>query len=108
MKVLTMYTTEAFPVVPRDWFIQNIEEPAADNRARRLLSELASGVGPVPTPERAERALRRLDVEIACTGESPQEDLVVRVLGESGYDDPREVGTLTCLTRGLTPRVPRV
>jgi len=100
MKVMTMYTTEAFPVVPRDWFVQNIEEPRADKDARRLLSQLATGQGFVPTPERARKALERLDVDLVCTGESPNKDLVVRVLEDSGYADPRDVGTLTCLTRG--------
>ena len=33
MKVLTMYTVDAFPVVPREWFIQNMREPQEARKA---------------------------------------------------------------------------
>ena len=55
MKVLTMYTTDAFPVVPRDWFIQNMREPKASNDARRVLAEIADGVGPFVSEGNAAR-----------------------------------------------------
>ncbi len=98
MKVLSMYTTEAFAVVPRDWFVQNIEEPLADRRARRLLYDVAGARPPFPPPGQVGAALRRLDVTLACTGRSPYLADVVRRLEAAGYAGPTTVGSLTCLT----------
>jgi hypothetical protein len=98
MKVLTMYTTKAFPVVPRDWFVRNIHEPAAERRARRLLFNLAGARPPFPAPSEVRAALRRLDVTLACTGRSPYLTDVVRRLEAAGYGDRTTVGSLTCVT----------
>ena len=93
-----MYTTEAFAVVPRDWFVRNIEEPPADRRARRLLYDLAGARPPFPAPGQVRAALRRLDVTLACTGGSPYLADVVARLQAAGYDGRTRVGTLTCVT----------
>ena len=98
MKVLSMYTTEAFAVVPRDWFVGNIEEPLADRRARRLLYDVAAAQPPFPAPSQVRAALQRLDVTLACTGRSPYLADVVRRLEAAGYAGRTTVGSLTCVT----------
>lgn len=98
MKVMTMYTTEAFPVVPRDWFVRNIEEPEASTKARKLLSRVAAGKPPFPKADVVARALDQLDVTLACTGETPYRKRVVELFTEAGYDQEERVGSLTCLS----------
>ena len=98
MKVLSMYTTEAFAVVPRDWFVRNIEEPPAARRARGLLYDVAAARPPFPAPSQVREALERLDVTVACTGRSPYLADVVRRLEAAGYAGRTTVGSLTCVT----------
>ncbi len=98
MKVLTMYTTDAFAVVPRDWFVGNIREPLADRRARRLLADVAGARPPFPAPAEVRAALERLDVALACTGGSRYREDVVRRFEAAGYGGRTTVGTLTCVT----------
>ncbi len=97
MKVLTMYTVEAFPVVPREWFIQNMREPREASRARRVLFRLASGKKPLPAKTDADRALEVLDVDLACTGVSDNQQQVLRYYRDAGYTERSTYGTLTCL-----------
>ena len=99
MKVLTMYTVDAFPVVPREWFIENIEEPQAATKARRLLYQLASGKLPLPNKRNSADALALLDVDLACTGESDNTKRVVKYFKAAGYTETSTVGTLTCAER---------
>jgi hypothetical protein len=96
MKVLTMYTTDAFPVVPREWFIRNIQEPDSHQKARRVLFRLASGKPPLPVERRSVEALRLLDVDLACTGNSPTRARVLEIYAAAGYTQTRDVGTLEC------------
>lgn len=97
MKVLTMYTTEAFPVVPREWFIENMEEPLASTQARRMLYEVADGEGPFPSEGNVRKALEQLDVTLACVGDSEDAKRVVELYRAAGYRNPEKVGSLTCL-----------
>lgn len=98
MKVLTMYTTKAFPVVPREWFIENMREPRASNDARRLLYEVADGQGPFASEGNVRKALQQLDVTLACVGTTSKDaDRVVELYEAAGYVDPEEVGSMTCL-----------
>jgi hypothetical protein len=97
MKVLTMYTTEAFPVVPREWFIQNMDEPRASTAARRMLYGVAAGVGPFPSEGNVRQALEQLDVTLACVGESEDATRVVELYEAAGYRNQERVGSLTCL-----------
>ncbi len=104
MKVLTMYTVEAFPVVPREWFIENIDEPEANNNARRLLYQLASGELPLPNKENSAEALELLGVDLACTGESDNTARVMKYYAAAGYTDKATFGTLSCAYRaGFIP-----
>ena len=97
MKVLTMYSTQAFPVVPREWFIQNIEEPREATRARRLLYRLASGEKQkFPGVETTRAALQLLEVDLACVGESEYLERVVKLYADAGYDQAERYGTLRC------------
>jgi Family of unknown function (DUF6077) len=97
MKVLTMYTTKAFPVVPREWFIQNMEEPRASTAARRMLYDVAGGVGPFPSEGNVAKALDQLDVTLACVGQSEDAKRVVEIYEAAGYGDKETIGSLTCL-----------
>ncbi|WP_232679433.1 DUF6077 domain-containing protein [Nocardioides sp. R-C-SC26] len=97
MKVLTMYSTQAFPVVPREWFIENIEEPRAATRARRTLYRLASGEKQkFPGVATTREALERLDVSLACVGETDFTDRVLKLYAAAGYDVVERYGTLRC------------
>ncbi len=98
MKVLTMYTTEAFPVVPRDWFIENMREPKASNDARHVLAEISDGVGPFVSEGNAAKALRQLDVTLACVVTKAKDaDRVVEIYEAAGYVARHQVGAMTCL-----------
>lgn len=97
MKVLTMYTTDAFPVVPREWFIQNMREPREVNRGRRVLYQLASGETPLPPRKESVAALEALDVTLACVGPSKGEKKVLRTYRAAGLTRQSSAGTLTCL-----------
>lgn len=100
MKVLTMYTTDAFPVVPREWFIQNIEEPKADKKARRLLYNLVDSANQrLAGPDEVRAALERLDVDLACTGKSKQTKAVVDLFRQAGYTEVTRYGTMRCASR---------
>jgi hypothetical protein len=99
MKVLTMYTVQAFPVVPREWFIENIDEPKADNESRRVLYQLASGELPLPNKERAVQALELLGVDLACTGETENTKRVMKYYAAAGYTEESTYGTLSCARR---------
>lgn len=102
MKVLTMYTTDMFPVVPRKWFIPNMDEPRSHSRGRRVLYRLASAEGGVPKQKRVTRALRQLDVTLACTWPSKKVNKVMKRLGAAGYTRQLTIGGLRCASRGTT------
>lgn len=98
MKVLTMYSVEAFPVVPREWFIRNIKEPKKDRQARRLLYDVAAAKPPFPPAGHVGKALKRLDVTLACTGPSPYQKKVLRLLEANGaYARTDDLGSLVCV-----------
>jgi hypothetical protein len=95
-----MYTTDAFPVVPRKWFIQNIEEPKADTKARRLLYALVDSAGQkLAGPDQVRNALDRLDVTLACTGRTPRTREVVDLFAQAGYTETARYGTMRCARR---------
>ncbi len=99
MKVLTMYTTDFFPLVPRQWFIVQIQEPRADRKARRLLYGVAGAQGRLPKQEKVTDALDRLGVDLACTGRSPKRRKVVDLYRGAGYTELSEIGSLACGAR---------
>lgn len=99
MKVLTMYTVDAFPVVPREWFIENIDEPVASTRARRLLYRLAAGDLPLPNKQNAAEALELLGVDLACTSEHDNTRRVMKYYAAAGYTEESDYGTLSCARR---------
>jgi hypothetical protein len=99
MQVLSMYTTDAFPVVPRLWFIGNILEPKADLNARHVLFDLASPHRPLPTDPLIRQALKHIDVSLACIGKSTDKSGALASLAAAGYRNRERIGTLTCLSR---------
>ena len=106
MKVLTMYTTDFFPLVPRDWFIRQIHEPKKDRKARKLLYDVAAAEAPLRR-RRGRRRAGRLDVSLACTGRSPRRAKVVDLYASAGYTKVEQVGTMACATRPEPERSPR-
>lgn len=104
MKVLTMYSTQAFPVVPRHWFIRNIQEPPEARRARLVLFDVAAGRPAdalpgrprFPGPETTGEALRTLSVDLACVGTVAKTERVMKLYAAAGYDDRVRYGTLHC------------
>ena len=100
MKVLTMYTTDAFPVVPRKWFVQNIEEPKADRKARRLLYALVDSADQkLVGAGKVRDALERLDVDLACTGRTRRTRDVLDRFAQAGYTETVRYGTMRCARR---------
>lgn len=98
MKVLTMYTTDAFPVVPREWFVGNMEEPREVRRARMLLYHLAAGKPPLPPAGKVRAAVRLLDLSLACAGPGPYRERVLDLYEQAGLTGERTAGTLVCRT----------
>jgi hypothetical protein len=98
MKVLTMFSTDSFPVVPRDWFVRNIHEPRADRNARRLLTLVAEAKRAMPAAGPVAKALDRLDVTVACVASAENQRDALTILRQAGYGDQRKVGSMTCLT----------
>lgn len=98
MKVLTMYSTDAFPLVPRDWFVRNIKEPRKQKQARKLLYDVAAAKPPFPTGGEVRHALERLDVTLACTGGSPYKKKVLDLFTSGGaYEEVGDIGSLACV-----------
>jgi len=100
MKVLTQYTVAAFPVVPRDWFVTNIDEPKGAHQARRLLADLAAGELTDPPGRRIGKSLDRLGVDLVCVGETRTQKSLA-VLAKVGWAaDPTRLGTMSCVGQG--------
>lgn len=98
MKVLTMYSVDAFPVVPRDWFIKNIDEPTRTQWARRLLLRLTDAEAELSSVTKTEKALRRVEVDLACVGSTPFREQQLELLADAGYASGlSRYGTLTCV-----------
>lgn len=98
MKVLTMYTTDAFPVVPRKWFVTNMEEPRQVRRSRMLLFDLSAGRPPLPPAGDVRKAVQRLDLTLACAGPGPTRTRVLALYEEAGLTGTRTAGRLACRT----------
>ena len=90
MKVLTMYTTEAFPVVPREWFIENMRRAAGGAPRQRMLYEVADGEGPFPSEGNVRKALEQLEVTLACVETTSKDaDRVLELYQAGGLSDAR-------------------
>jgi hypothetical protein len=98
MKALTMYSTQAFPIVPRHWFIENIGEEQAKSDARKLLFRVAEGDNRNPSVPAVRRSLRLLDVDVACVGSGPDGPQILGAYKRAGYGSERSYGTLRCVT----------
>ena len=100
MRVLAMYTTQAYAVVPRTWYAKILDEPKDVRRARFLLSRLASAhARQLPGPVAVAHALEVLHVSLACTARTSTRAQAVASMTGAGFGDPRRYGHLVCLRR---------
>ncbi|WP_109510334.1 DUF6077 domain-containing protein [Nocardioides speluncae] len=98
MRALAMYSTRAFPIVPDDWFIDNIGEPQAKTEARQLLFRVAEGDNRNPSIPAVRRSLELLGVDVACVGSGPNGPRILAVYKRAGYGQERRYGALRCVT----------
>jgi len=100
MRVLAMYTTQAYAVVPRTWYAKILDEPKDTRQARFLLSRLASAHAKrLPGPVAVAHALEVLHVSLACTARTTTRRQAVAAITGAGFGDPRRYGHLTCVRR---------
>ncbi|MGZ4783559.1 MAG: DUF6077 domain-containing protein [Oryzihumus sp.] len=102
MRIMPMYTTEAFSVVPRVWYAKLLHESPAKKHARFVLSRLASKKAKhLPGPVAVARSLDLLHVTLACTGRTKAQHLgpAVAEIAGAGFGDQRHYGRMVCLRR---------
>lgn len=102
MRILSMYTTKAYAVDPRDWYARTLKEPKGYGKLRLALKNLAQRSGKMPPTAVVKEALTDLKVTQACVSESGafRTAQVVDRLTYAGYGDPARVGRMTCYTPG--------
>ena len=108
-RALAIMTTEVFSAVPREFYIQFLEEPRTEHRARYALRRFASPVLRDPVRPVLARALETLDVSLACVPErAGHQQADLRAIGLTGE---RRLGGMVCFdgpgTGSLTPVTPR-
>ncbi len=92
MEILSIATTKISPVVARGFYLHGLQVSPIASRDRRVLLELAAGYDkPVP---RVRRALRRLDVAVACVPAASVHS--ARTLSRAVGEPLRRVGSLGC------------
>ncbi len=97
MRVLAIYTTRWFAVLPRAFDLPGLAEPAATTAARRTLLQLVSTTKPNPSAADVESALHTLNVTTVCLSPS---DVGARVrVRAAGYSSFRPVGGMRCSVR---------
>lgn len=100
MRVMSMTTTQAYPVVPRTWYARILKEPAARKHARFVLSRLASNHAKhLPGPVAVARSLDLLHVSLACTARVADRGKAVAAIAGDGFGDEKRYGHLVCLRR---------
>lgn len=94
MRVLAIYTTHWYAVVPRAADLQGLPEPAPITQARRTLLDLVSSTAAKPAESSVIAALRTLDVGTVCV--HPGQTYARRTVRAAGYSPFQPVGTLRC------------
>jgi hypothetical protein len=94
MRVLAIYTTRWYAVVPRAFDLRGLPEPATTTLARRTLLALVSRTAPRPSAPSVREALRTLHVGTVCV--HPSDTYARRTVRAAGYSPFQPVGALRC------------
>lgn len=97
MRVLAIYTTKWYAVVPRVYDLPGLVEPAASTTARRTLLQLVSTTQSRPGATVVKSALRTLNVTTVCL--RPGEVTARRAVRAAGYPAFQPVARMTCSFR---------
>lgn len=106
MQALSVTTSRMFAVVPRDYYVGSLDEPAKVTQDRMRLFRLVAHQDPLPSRAETRSALNRLHVPLVCV--SQRDVRVLRSVRWSGYRLLTAVGDLNCLVprSGLRPVQP--
>jgi hypothetical protein len=97
MRGLALSTTEVHGVDPRSFYLQSLDEPAAQHQARIDLSQSMRNGNPKPQADFLED-LDRLDVEYVCLDDAKKR--IREVLAGDGWTAERHNSRLTCYAPG--------
>ncbi len=93
-RTLAITTTEVVSVVPRDYYVQFVQEPQADHDARYAFRRFMDPHMKDPRPAMLADALERLDVSLACVpGRARVQQRTLRTIGLTGE---RELAGMVC------------
>lgn len=93
-RVLAITTTRLVSVVPRDYYVQFLEEPKAQRNARFALRRLMDPGMRDPRPEMLLRSLDALDVTLVCSTDDDARQIAL--LREVGLAGERPIGDMVC------------
>ena len=104
-RALAVTTTRTYSVVPRDYYIQFVQEPRAQHRARYVFRRFMDPTIKDPVPPVLARAMQTLDVTLACVpGRAGRQQAELRTIGLTGE---RRLAGMVCFdgpgTGALTP-----
>lgn len=97
MRVLAIYTTRWYAVVPRAFDLPGLVEPAKSTAARRTLLKLVSTTQPNPSAARVKSALKTLNVTTVCLW--PSDVTARKRVRAAGYPAFQTIGSMTCSLR---------
>jgi len=97
MRVLAIYTTRWYAVVPRAFDLAGLVEPPTNTAARRTLLQLVSTTQPNPDAADVESALRTLNVTTVCL--RPGDVAAARSVRAAGYPAFRPIASMRCSMR---------
>ncbi|HET6625703.1 MAG TPA: DUF6077 domain-containing protein [Nocardioidaceae bacterium] len=98
MSVLPIYTTETYPVVPRPFYLEGLQESPEQLEQRMVLSRFSNyETDRLPPQRRFERALEGLGVSMVCVYRGKQSERL-EMVKDAGYVDPQRAGRLVCLS----------
>lgn len=97
MRVLAIYTTRWYAVVPRAFDLPGLAEPAATTAARRTLLQLVSTTEPNPSAADVGSALHALNVNTVCL--RPGDVRARALVRAAGHPAFQAVGTMRCSIR---------
>jgi len=97
MRVLAIYTTRWYAVVPRVSDLQGLVEPAATTTARRTLLQLVSVTQRNPSAADVKSALKTLNVTTVCLG--PSDVTARKMVRAAGYPAFQTIAGMRCSLR---------
>ncbi|RAY11130.1 hypothetical protein DPM19_32000 [Actinomadura craniellae] len=105
MRYVPVITTRVNAVSPNNHYLRLMPAPPEFTEDRLLLTQMVrSKYAPMPTPQRAADALRRIGVTVACARADNLPAL--ELLRSAGYGNMMHVSRLRCLFPGRAPGSP--